>query len=84
MDSCVWRYDSGIALRCMASHLSKLDPLSEGQLFRPVDGIRLPPHVSFPGIRSRFSTPPSFLFTAKGSPDLGSRGADIHVGDATI
>jgi hypothetical protein len=55
----------------------KPDALSQRQFLGPVNNIGLPPHVSLPGIGSRFSAASGILFAAKRSADLGPRSACI-------
>ena len=44
----------------------------------------LPAHVYLPGIGAGFAASAGFLFASEGPADFGSRGADVHVGNAAI
>src|SRR5262245_50109567 len=58
---------------------AELDALRERQIARPVDRVRLAPHVDLPGVRAGFASPAGVLLAAESAADLGSRGADVHV-----
>src|SRR5215218_362262 len=62
----------------------ELHPLRERQVGAPVDRAGLAAHVGFPGVGAGFAASSGLLLSSEGSADLGSRGADVHVGDAAV
>src|SRR5574341_311889 len=64
--------------------LAKLDPLRQWQIVRPVDRIRLPPHVGFPSIRSGFPSAARLFLAAERPADLRAARPYIHVGDPAV
>ena len=62
----------------------EIDALSQRQVTAPVDRIRLPAHVGFPGIGSCLTATTRFFFAAKCTTDLGARRADVDIRDAAI
>src|SRR5262245_45098157 len=70
---------------CPGSALQvEADALRERQCRTPVDRAGLPAHVRFPGVGARFAAATRFLFTAEGTADFGTRGADIDVGNTAV
>src|SRR5580765_7345003 len=63
---------------------AELNALSQRQVVTPVGGVRLPPHIGFPGIRAGFAPSAGFLFAPKGAADLRPGCTDIHIGDSAI
>ena len=62
----------------------KLDALCQGQLFGVVDGACGPSHVLLPGVRARLAAAASGFLAAEGAPDLGPRGGNVDVDNATV
>src|SRR5690349_269441 len=60
------------------------DPLRQRQLATPVDGVGLAAHVRLPGVGPRLTTTARVFLAAERATDLGARGANVHVGDATV
>lgn len=59
-------------------------PLGQGQGRAIVQRIGSPPHIGLPRIRAAFAPTAGFLFAPKSPADFGTRGADVHIGNAAI
>src|SRR5215470_8441309 len=62
----------------------ELDALRQRKLPTPVDSVGLAAHVCLPGIRARLAAAPGILLSAECTTDLGTRGTEVHVGDAAV
>src|SRR5690242_11280017 len=62
----------------------EFDSLRQRQRIRPVDRIGLSAHVDLPCVGAGFTAAAGFLFAAERAADLGTRGADVDVGDAAV
>ncbi len=49
-----------------------------------VDGVGGAAHVGLPGVGAGFAAASGLFFAAEGTPDLGSGGAYVDVGDAAV
>jgi hypothetical protein len=49
---------------------AELNALRQRQIVTPIGGVRLTPHIGFPGIRAGFAPSAGFLFASKGAADL--------------
>jgi hypothetical protein len=49
---------------------AELNALRQRQIVTPIGGVRLTPHIGFPGIRASLAPSAGFLFASKGSADL--------------
>src|SRR5688500_12591260 len=58
--------------------------LGQGQIFAPIDGVRLAPHVGLPGIGAGLTAAAGVFLTAERAADFSSGSADVDVGDAAI
>ena len=61
------------------SRLLHVEPHTLGQRQRPREVHRVggTAHIGFPRVGTRFTTATGFLFTAEGTPYLGTRGAKL-------
>src|ERR1700731_4231599 len=57
----------------------KLNSLRQRQLRRPVDSVRLPPHVSFPRVAARLAPAARLLFAAERAANLRAARPDIDI-----
>ena len=62
----------------------KGNTLRQRESFSVIYGIGLTAHISFPGIRTTFSTTASFLFSTKSAAYFSATGSNIDIGDTTI
>ena len=64
----------------------QLEPDALGKRHRGavINGIGLPAHITFPGIRARLPAAAGFFFTAERPADFGAGGADIDVGYTAV
>src|SRR5687767_9826171 len=62
----------------------ELDALRERQVARVVDRVGLAPHVDLPGVGTRFAAAARVLLAAERAADLGTRSADVDVGNAAV
>lgn len=62
----------------------KLYPLCQWRFGRIIDGIRLPPHINPPRIRSGLTAAAGIFLAAKRAAYFRARGADVHIGYPTI
>lgn len=64
--------------------ISKLNPLRQRQILRPVDRVRLSAHINFPCVRAGFAPAAGFFFAAECAADLRARRANIDVRNPAI
>ena len=49
---------------------AELNALRQRQIVTPVDRVRLPPHIGFPGIRAGLASAAGFLLASEGAADF--------------
>src|SRR5947207_1231616 len=79
----VW-IDDSLGVCAPGVSAAELDALRQRQLGRVIDRVRLPPHVTLPGIAPAFAAAAGFFLPAKRAPDLGPARAGVDVRDAAI
>ncbi len=62
----------------------KFNALRQRQVGTPINGIGLPPHISFPCVGAGLAAAAGVLFPPEGTTDLRTGRADVHVGSTAV
>src|SRR5712691_1769043 len=64
---------------CRGLLRAELDALGQRQIDSPVDGVGLPSHIRFPGVRAGLAAAAGFLLAAKRAADFSAGGTDVDI-----